>query len=160
MTAVDRCLQRLAHSGDSAADAPPTELPGSGRAWSPERANLCRSAAVPRAREGCSLEGKGVSKGRPGRSRGGIEERWRSEWANVRWLPDRLSSTASACGQRGRCQPKVVEAIGASLKVALLVSLPPKLRVTGAQTENMAIYLRRTFRVLSFPQVDVDSLYT
>jgi hypothetical protein len=24
-------LQRLAHSGDSAADAPPTELPGSGR---------------------------------------------------------------------------------------------------------------------------------
>jgi hypothetical protein len=26
------CVTELAHSGDSAADAPPTELPGSGRA--------------------------------------------------------------------------------------------------------------------------------
>jgi hypothetical protein len=42
-------FQRLAHSGDSAADAPPTELPGSGPCLSPERANLCNqlSALLP-----------------------------------------------------------------------------------------------------------------
>jgi len=33
--------------------------------------------------------------------------------------------------------------------LALSVSLPPKLRVTTAETEHMAIYLRTFFRVLS-----------
>jgi hypothetical protein len=38
--------------------------------------------------------------GRPGRDRRAIGERWRSGWAYVRSLPDRLTSTASVCRRR------------------------------------------------------------
>jgi hypothetical protein len=40
-----RVTTGLARSSDSAADAPPTELPGSGPRLSPERASLCNSHA-------------------------------------------------------------------------------------------------------------------
>jgi hypothetical protein len=53
-----------------------------------------------------------VSEARPGRNRGAIGELWRSGWAYVRWLPDRVPSTASVCRQRRRFQPTAVEAIG------------------------------------------------
>jgi hypothetical protein len=33
-------------------------------------------------------------RGRPGRDRGAIGERWRSGWAHARWLPNRLTSKA------------------------------------------------------------------
>ena len=45
--------------------------------------------------------------------------------------------------------PTVVSRIEPSTVLALPVSLPPKLRVTTAQTKHMPLYLRTFFRVLS-----------
>jgi hypothetical protein len=68
-------------------------------------------------------------RGRPGRDRGAIGERWRSGWAHARWLPDRLTSKAPVYWQLVvRCWKRSSQ----SSVLALSVSLPPKLRVTTA----------------------------
>jgi hypothetical protein len=57
--------------------------------------------------------------------------------------------TASVCRQRRRSHRRAGELPCPSSLLAHSVSLPPKLGVTGAQTEHMPIYLRTFFRVLS-----------
>jgi hypothetical protein len=66
-----------------------------------------------------------------------------------RWLPDRLQGTASVCRQRRRSNRWLWKRSSASSVVALPVSLPPKFRVSIAETEHIPFYLRRSFRLLS-----------
>ena len=71
--------------------------------------------------------------GRPGRDRRAIGERWRSGWAHVRSLPDRLTSTASVCRQLVvRCWKRSSR----SSVPALPVSVASKLRVATAKVEH------------------------
>jgi hypothetical protein len=71
--------------------------------------------------------------GRPGRDRRAIGERWRSGWAYVRSLPDRLTSTASVCRQLVvRCWKRSSR----SSVPALPVSVASKLRVATAKVEH------------------------
>jgi hypothetical protein len=71
--------------------------------------------------------------GRPVRDRGAIRERWRSGWAYVRSLPDRLTSTASVCRQLVvRCWKRSSR----SSVPALPVSVASKLRVATAKVEH------------------------
>jgi len=71
--------------------------------------------------------------GRPGRDRRAIGERWRSGWAYVRSLPDRLTSTASVCRQLVvRCWKRSSR----SSVPALAVSVASKLRVATAKVEH------------------------
>jgi hypothetical protein len=107
--------------------APRSRHHGVGRGRSLNRAESLGAGSTPRRGTDARDPAWG---GRPGRHRKAIGEGWRSGWAYVRSLPDRLTSTASVCRQLVvRCWKRSSR----SSVPALPVSVASKLRVATAK---------------------------
>jgi hypothetical protein len=123
--------QRSGHRPDN--ERTPGALPGAHGAGRGRSLNCAESLVRDRQpRRGTDARDPAWG-GRPGRDRRAIGERWRSGWAYVRSLPDRLTSTASVCRQLVvRCWKRSSR----SSVPALPVSVASTLRVATAKVEH------------------------
>jgi hypothetical protein len=90
----------------------------------------------------------GLAMPRPRRNRGAIGEVGAQDGCMFGGLPDRAGSASRLAKPFVILNRRGAQGLRPSLAFGLPVSLPPKLRVTGAQRQHVPIYLRTSFRLL------------